>query len=163
MNTKRIAKFLGLGLATALAFSLGAGVISTPVSAGVQEWDTITTPSWEDNVIAPGTEIFDYAVGPDGETIYATGAKVAVGLEGRGELPQAVDMIPEGLAGLSGSFVHGYDSGEVTLNKISDSLIEIEGWLAGDTNYLLGDFTLISWMDSDVDLVALTGTITGNL
>jgi hypothetical protein len=119
MITKKIAKFLGLGLATALAFSLGAGIIGSPVSAGSQEWDTITTPSWEDNVIAPGTEIFDYAVGPDGETIYATGAKVSLDLEG------------DSLAGLSGSFVEMDESGEVTINNISDNLVEVEVWLQG--------------------------------
>jgi hypothetical protein len=67
MKTKRIAKILGLGLAAALAFSLGAGIGLTPASADVHEWSTITTPSWEDYVILPDSDIQDYAIeGDDG-------------------------------------------------------------------------------------------------
>ena len=72
MKTKRIAKILGLGLAAALAFSLGAGIGISPASADVHEWSTITTPSWEDYVIFPDSEILDYAVGgEDGNTVYS--------------------------------------------------------------------------------------------
>ena len=73
MKTRKIAKLLGLGLATALAFSLGASLL--PVSADVQEWSEVTTPSWEDYVIEPDSDILDYAVGgTDGDTVYAVKA-----------------------------------------------------------------------------------------
>ena len=71
MKTKRIAKILGLGLAAALAFSLGAGIGLTPASADVHEWSTINTPSWEDNVILPGSDLRDMAIGGEnGDVIY---------------------------------------------------------------------------------------------
>ena len=41
MKTKRIAKILGLGLATALAFSLGAGIGITPVLPMIEELERI--------------------------------------------------------------------------------------------------------------------------
>ena len=71
MKTRKIAKILGLGLAVALAFSLGAGIGLTPASADVHEWSTIHTPSWADNVILPGSDLRDMAVGGDnGDVIY---------------------------------------------------------------------------------------------
>ena len=76
MKTKKIAKILGLGLVTALAFSLGASII--PTSADPMEWSTTTTPSWEDNLIELGSDIYDYAVGPDGDHIVAVGAVVSI-------------------------------------------------------------------------------------
>jgi hypothetical protein len=153
MKTRKIAKILGLGLAAALAFSLGAGLV-TPASAGVQEWDTITTPSWEDNVIAPGTDIFDYAVGPDGETIYATGAITTVDTK---SVPPTLNGT---LHGITGSF--DIDDGAATISVVSDYMAEIEGWFEGDTNYLFGDFTFVTYDQGDVTLAAVTGTITGN-
>ena len=39
------------------------------------EWSIVNTPSWEDHVIEPGADIYDYAVaGDDGSIIYAVGA-----------------------------------------------------------------------------------------
>jgi len=59
---------LGWGLSIAVILSLGLAAL--PVGAqGEMEWAEITTPSWEDEVIAPGADIFDYAIGSDEITI----------------------------------------------------------------------------------------------
>ena len=70
MKTKRIAKMLGVSLVAVLAFSLGA--LSLPVSADPDphEWSTINTPSWEDNVILPGSDLRDMAIGGNGDVVY---------------------------------------------------------------------------------------------
>jgi len=40
---------------------------------GTTEWTPVTTPSEKNNTIVPDSDIYDFAVGPDGETIYAVG------------------------------------------------------------------------------------------
>jgi len=42
-----------------------------PVSAGVSEWSAETIPSTTNNMLAPGTDVRDFAVGNDYKTIYA--------------------------------------------------------------------------------------------
>ncbi|MDD5509560.1 MAG: hypothetical protein PHI12_01925 [Dehalococcoidales bacterium] len=148
MKTKLLSKILAVGLAIGLVFALGAAVIPAgEAQADEMEWGEVNTPSWEDNVIAPGTDIFDYAVGPDGETIYATGAITSANVE------------DESIHGLTGGFE--IDTGEVTITRISDYAAEIEGWLEGDSCYLMGDFTIFTAMDiSGVSAAAITGEIT---
>ena len=42
-----------------------------PAAADTTEWSTINTPSWEDGVILPASDILDYDIsGEDGNTIY---------------------------------------------------------------------------------------------
>ena len=145
MKTKLLSKILGVGLAVGLVFALGATVIPAgEARADQMEWGKVNTPSWEDNVIAPGTDIFDYAVGPDGETIYATGAITSV------------DVKDESIHGLTGEFEIDY--GEVTVTRISDNAARIEGWLEGNSCYLMGDFTLFTAMGGFA--AAITGEIT---
>ena len=102
MKTKTISRILGWGLATGLAFSLGAGVfVAPPAAAAEMEWGTISTPSWVDNVIVPGSDIYDYDIAPDGDTVYAVGAINSVEVAGARR------------DGLSGSF--SITSGPVTI------------------------------------------------
>jgi hypothetical protein len=90
------------------------------------EWSTIDTPSWTDNVIAPGSDIYDYAVSPDGETIVAV-----VGVD-------VVDIPENSPAGLTGAF--NVTGGTVTLTEISSTHLLVEGNLTGDACYLQGAF-----------------------
>ena len=73
MKTKLISKILGVGLAIGLVFSLGAAFIApTAAQADQMEWSPVHTPSWDDLVILPSSDILDYAVGGDeGDVIYA--------------------------------------------------------------------------------------------
>ena len=58
MKTKLISKILGVGLALGLTFSLGAAFIAAPgAQADEMEWGTVNTPSWEDMVILPDSDI----------------------------------------------------------------------------------------------------------
>jgi len=129
MKTRKIAKILGLGLAAALAFSLGAGLV-TPASAGVQEWDTVTTPSWEDNVIVPGADIYDFAVGPDGETIYAVGA-IKGGDDG--------EYFAQYPIGVTGGFYISY--GLLAVENVSGDMANISADFEGWSCVLIGAFS----------------------
>ncbi len=65
-------------LIVALAFLMGA-MTATPKAAsadpGLSKWSRYNTPSHEDLLILPGSDIINYAVaGNDGQTVYAIGA-----------------------------------------------------------------------------------------
>ncbi|MBE9513065.1 MAG: hypothetical protein IMY77_03290, partial [Chloroflexi bacterium] len=85
MKTKRISKLLGWGLSIAVVLSLGLAAL--PVGAqGEMEWATVTTPSWDDYVILPDSDILDYAVGSDdGSIVYAvTSPRIELAAAGNG-------------------------------------------------------------------------------
>jgi len=154
MKSKTISKILGWGLAAGLAFSLGAGVfVAPPAAAAEMEWGTVTTPSWADNVIVPGSDIYHYSVGPDGDTIYAVGAINSVDVEHPGPPEDSIH-------GLSGSFY--FHDGEVTITEISSEVAEIEGEFTGDACYLFGDFTACIPYGMGSLNAAISGTISGS-
>ena len=150
---------LGIGLSAGLVFALIGAVFAGPAVAGEMEWGEITTPSWVDHVIEPGSDIYDYAIASDdGDIVYAVGAINTVDVNGTVE-------------GLSGSFY--FHSGTLTLERISDDTASVEGELEGDTCYLRGDFTAIleAWISytgplgPDIDEwydLAVTGVVTGD-
>ena len=67
------AKAMYIALALALAFSLAAIAIApTTVDAYKEtQWSKVTTPSIDDFVIQPGTDVIDFAASADGDIIYA--------------------------------------------------------------------------------------------
>jgi hypothetical protein len=67
----RIHKILGIGLSAGLVFALVGAIFAAPAAAGQMKWTTVNTPDWGDLVIYPGTDILDYDIGPDGDTIFA--------------------------------------------------------------------------------------------
>ncbi|MFC1939023.1 hypothetical protein ACFLWM_02590, partial [Chloroflexota bacterium] len=67
----KIHKILGIGLSAGLIFGLIGTVFAAPVSAGMMEWTLTNTPSWEDLEILPASDILDYDIGGDGDTVYA--------------------------------------------------------------------------------------------
>jgi hypothetical protein len=67
----RISKILGIGLSSGLVFGLIGVLFAAPASADLMEWGVVNTPSWEDLVIVPGSDILDYDIGGDDDTIYA--------------------------------------------------------------------------------------------
>jgi len=67
----KITKILGIGLSAGLVFGLIGALFAAPVSADLMEWGIVNTPSWEDMVIVPASDILDYDIGGDGDTIYA--------------------------------------------------------------------------------------------
>jgi hypothetical protein len=148
----KISKVLGIGLSAGLVFGLIGALFAAPVSADLMEWGIVNTPSWEDNVIEPGSDIYDYAVGPDGDTIVAVGGRDAVDLVTVAGTP----------GGLHGSF--DVSSGNLTYTKISDTVAEISGSLTGNACYLDGAFTFCGMLGpvGAQDYAALTGEITGD-
>jgi hypothetical protein len=114
VKTKRISKLLGWGLSIAVVLSLGLAAL--PVGAqGEMEWAEVTTPSWEDEVIAPGTDIYDYAIGSDdGSIVFALG-------EVNGGHDDSVTCgDEENAVGLSGSF--DIASGTIVITEVSDEV-----------------------------------------
>ena len=149
---KKIHKILGIGISAGLVFGLIGAVFVAPVSADLMEWGIVNTPSWEDNVIEPGSDIYDYAVGPDGDTIVAVGGRDAVDLESGAGTP----------GGLHGSF--SISGGSLTYTYISDEVAEISGSLSGTACYLDGAFTFSGMLGPSgaQDYAALSGEITGD-
>ena len=143
MNNKKISKILGWGLSTGLVFASLAALFATPAAAGEMEWTLENTPSWEDHVILPGSDIFDWDVAvTDGDTVYATGH---IG-GGRSEGPESPVDYCEVLGdytGLTGSF--DFDDGDVSLNPLTtddtDGVAEIQATFHGNTCFLRGWFT----------------------
>jgi len=66
-----LSKILGIGLSAGLIFGLIGTLFAAPVSADLMEWGIVNTPSWEDLVILPASDILDYDIGGDGDVIYA--------------------------------------------------------------------------------------------
>jgi len=64
-----------LHVTIALSFILGAFVVAPSVSAdpGTSQWEKQLTPTDDDKVILPGSDIVDFDVAGDGKTIYAIG------------------------------------------------------------------------------------------
>jgi hypothetical protein len=64
-----------LHVTIALSFILGALVVAPSVSAdpGTSKWEKQATPTEDDKVILPGSDIIDFDMAGDGETIYAIG------------------------------------------------------------------------------------------
>jgi photosystem II stability/assembly factor-like uncharacterized protein len=67
----RISKILGIGLSSGLVFGMIGVLFAAPASADLMKWGIVNTPSWEDLEILPASDILDYDIGGDGDTIYA--------------------------------------------------------------------------------------------
>ena len=71
MKIKSLKGALGIGLTAGLVVSSLAAVFTSPAVAGEMEWTRENTPSWDDMLILPSSDILDYDIGPDGDIIYA--------------------------------------------------------------------------------------------
>jgi hypothetical protein len=67
----KISKILGIGLTAGLVLGLIGAVFAAPVSADLMKWSKESTPDRGDMVILPQSDILDYDIGGDGDTIYA--------------------------------------------------------------------------------------------
>ena len=76
MKNKKLPKILGIALAIVLAFGLVAAVMpADEVQAGTSKWTRTNTPSIKTELqLQPGTDLYDMAIGPDGDTVYVVGA-----------------------------------------------------------------------------------------
>ena len=124
-----LARVVYVGIALALVIGLiGAGFVGAS-PAKESEWDDVSTPSKDDKVILPDSDILDFDMGPDGEVIYA----VAL-------VPVDADH-PEGCA-----LFKSEDAG-VTWDDITDEVIEED----------LEVFYLVSVAPDDADYVIVAG------
>ncbi|MFC2024622.1 hypothetical protein ACFLTJ_03540, partial [Chloroflexota bacterium] len=142
MKNKTIKRILGFGLSTGLVFASLATIFAAPapVAAGSLEWGTVDTPSWADLVITPGTNIFDYAIGGDGDTIYAVLAS-DVDCNGVGDVTNSMPI----------ALVKSTDGG-VTWSDITDNLQGADN-LPTMFTWLIG----VAVAPDDEDWVAVVG------
>ncbi len=83
-KTKWYSKVFYLAIALALAVSLAGMAAVSADPAEESEWSDVATPSMEDFVIAPWSDIYGFDIAPDGETIYAVG--VGLDEDGTGDV-----------------------------------------------------------------------------
>ncbi len=130
-----LARVVSVGIALGLVIGLiGAGFVGAD-PAKESEWDDVATPSKEDMVILPDSDILDFDMGPDGEVIYAI-----VYVTDDAEFPPA--DYPGDTA-----LVKSEDSG-VTWDDITDEVIEED----------LEAFYLVSVAPDDADYVIVAGS-----
>jgi len=73
MKTK-ISKFLGVGLALIMVFSLAFALVPAKTEAAPAQWTPETGPGQGPNTVRVGSDVTDFAVASDGMTIYALDA-----------------------------------------------------------------------------------------
>ncbi|MDD4984551.1 MAG: sialidase family protein [Dehalococcoidales bacterium] len=160
MKTKLISKILGVGLALGMVFSLGAAFIATPVAqADEMEWGAVNTPSWDDLVILPSSDILDYAVGGDeGDIIYAV-------LELTSECTEVghffeYDDDGDPLEEWGNFALVKSDDGGVTWSDITDNVIDassLPSLIVNPDNNYLPVLTLVAVAPDDDDWLAVAG------
>ena len=57
-----------------LSLIMAAVPVATVEAGPPLQWNKVSTPSMKDNVLTPGTELYDVAASQDGDTVYVTGA-----------------------------------------------------------------------------------------
>ncbi|MDD5511239.1 MAG: hypothetical protein PHI12_10570 [Dehalococcoidales bacterium] len=160
MKTKLISKILGVGLALGLTLSLGAAFIAAPaVQADEMEWGQVNTPSWEDMVILPGSDIIDYAVGGDeGEIVFAV-------LELFSECTEVGYQSREGGGGEDYFALVMSDDGGVTWSDITEAVVEASSapWDADHIDPTdIMSLNLVALAPDDEDWVAVAGYYDGD-
>ncbi|MEA3441863.1 MAG: hypothetical protein U9R04_00005, partial [Chloroflexota bacterium] len=144
----------------ALALAIGlAGIAAMPdnVNAGTTKWTKVTTPSEKNFTILPGSDIFDFAVGPDGNTVYAVG-----------EVPARASG---SLIGLTFALWKSSDGG-ATWKDISSHLLQSKvglAWSAGEFAFIHqvavapnnADFVVVAGMLDDVTTNVVVGSTNG--
>jgi hypothetical protein len=72
MKIKNLKGVLGVGLSAGIVFALIGSAFAGVAAADEMEWSVTNTPSWDDLVILPDSDILDYDIGGDeGDVIYA--------------------------------------------------------------------------------------------
>ena len=132
----------------ALALLIGlAGIASLPASvdAGTSQWAKVTTPSEKNLTLLPGSEIIDFAIAKEGQTIYAVG------------------QVPTGRAGnLSAVTLALWKSsdGGATWKDYSAKLLRANvglAWAGSELNYA----NQVCVVPNNVDFVVVAGFVPG--
>jgi len=160
MQNKLISKILGVGLALGLTFSLGAAFIASPAAqADEMEWGPVNTPSWDDMVILPASDIIDYAVGEDeGDVIYSV-------LELSSECTEVghsfeYDDDGDPLEEWGNFALVKSDDGGVTWSDITENVIDassLPSLIVEPDNSYLPILTLVAVAPDDDDWLAVAG------
>jgi len=138
----RVSRILGVGLTVGLVFGLAAALFAAPVSADMMKWGLVNTPSWKDLVVLPASDILDYDIGGDGDTIYAV---LEVNYN-------CTDVGAPGIDDYGFALVKSMDGG-VTWSDITDNVIGASNLPAWGFRSL----NLVSVATDDEDWVAVAG------
>jgi len=146
MKIKRLKGVLGVGLSAGLVIASLAAVFAVPAVASEMEWSLENTPSWDDMVILPSSDILDYDIGGDGDTIFAV---LAVDVS---------DVGFDGLESISGSVFNDYalvksTDGGVTWSDITANINDAANLPAPGLTSLVA----VSVATDDEDWVAVAG------
>jgi len=141
------ARAMYIALALALAFSLVAVVVS-PASVNAYsetKWNKVTSPSIDDLVIQPGTDVISFAASADGNVIYAVIDGILDNAANHGECSVDEDFY-NSENGYGDSVVKSTDGG-VTWEDISDETQEEGLWYP----------MMVAVAPDDADFVFVTG------
>jgi hypothetical protein len=140
----KISKILGIGLSAGFILSLIGAIFTVPVAADLMKWGIVNTPSWEDLVILPASNIIDYDIGGDtGDIIYAV-------------LEVDESCVDVGDAERDFALVKSEDGG-VTWTDITDNVIDAANLPSGDFEALVA----VAVAPDNEDWLALAGYTTG--
>ena len=149
-----------LHVTIALSFVLGALVVAPSVSAdpGTSKWEKQGTPTEDDKVILPGSDIIDFDFAEDGETIYAIGTL-------RDLCPDPTQWSPQLGPDLRGEYQYpklwkSTDAGVTWSDKTSKAIEAKNVPVQGATDNDWDDFTFftaVSVAPDDADFVVVTG------
>lgn len=138
-----------IAIALALVVSLGVLVIAPKASAdpGLTKWTKVGTPSEKNMTIFPASNLYDFAVGPDGETIYAIGeAKDKDDVDGDANVSEILPHLWKST-----------DGGATWTNNSAKLLVKnVKLGLPAEFDKL----TQIAVAPDDDDFVAISGTLT---
>jgi len=144
LPTRTMYIVLALVLVIGLA---GIAMVPSQADAGTTNWTKVGTPSETDNVLLPGSDIYDMAVGPDGETIYAVGSA-----------PEDYDSNGEPDGPTVPKLWKSTDGGATWSDKTSKVIDALDAVEAFD-GYLNYDISFVAVAPDDGDLVAIAGNI----
>jgi len=137
----RVTLALAIGLVLAVSLLPASGRMAR-ADPGELEWTKVTTPSEEDLVILPGSDIYGLAVGPDGDTIYAVGV-----------------FFDEDECGNVPKLWKSTDGGE-TWEDYTEEAISAENLPAG---FEFDEFSAVAVAPDEGDFVAVAGDGSGGL
>ena len=141
-----------IAIALALAFSLVAiAAPRTDADPGLTKWTKVTTPSEVNKTIFPASNLYDFAVGPDGETIYVIGTN-GKDLDGDGIFDPALWKSTDGGATWADK------TSKIQVWDATAGAWDIKAKLALPAAFAV--FTQVAVAPDNEDFLVITGTLT---
>ncbi len=147
MSLPSRAIYIVIALALVLSLGLFGLVAQTSADPGVSKWTKVTTPSEVNKTLLPGSNLYDFAVGPDGDTVYVIGTKWD---DDGDEVIESGEMVPALWKSADG----GASWKDISA-KLSDD--NVKNGLPGDNDFEV--LTQVALAPDDADFLAVAGTL----